>query len=401
MKKIIIVFVICLAILFNPQLNVLADEYLMEEPIDMEAYEVISNIAPNKKPTIDAHSAIVMDMESGKILYEKDAYTKRSIASTTKIMTAILAIEKGNMGDTVTISKRAAQVRGSTIHLQKGENILLKELLYGLMLKSGNDAAIAIAEHIGGSVEGFAILMNDKAKELGLNNTNYITPHGLDKPGQYSTAYDLAILTKYAFKNEIFGKIVSTVSTSIPNRYLHNTNEMLELYKGADGVKTGFTGQAGRCLVTSATRDDWRIISVVLNCPSRTSRARSSTKILDYAFLTYKRYELAEAGEIISKIPVNKGLVPEVSVFTVDSIVIPLSQKEYEQLRIEIVLPEELKAPIEANNKVGRVEYWIDSEKIAQNDLLTSNSVIKKGFFNYFIELIIEWCNLTNKNEVF
>ncbi len=247
-------------------------------------------------PSIFAKSAIVIDQETGRVLYEKNSHEKLPMASTTKIMTLLVALEKGNLKDIVTVSKRAASVGGSSIWLSPGEKIDMESLLYGLMLNSGNDAATAIAEHIGGSVENFAKIMNEKAKEIGAYDTHFVTPSGLDIgiDDHYTTAYDLALITRYAFRYPKFAEIVSTKEKTIPwegkewDRYLRNKNKLLWIYEGADGVKTGFTNKAGRCLVSSATREGRRFIAVVLNSPPMWE---DSIKILDYAFSKYKLIE--------------------------------------------------------------------------------------------------------------
>lgn len=344
-----------------------------------------------KVPLIGATSAIVIDAKTGRILYEKDAFSRRSIASTTKIMTAILALENGKLDDTVVISKRAAGVWGSTIYLVEGEKLTLKELLYGLMLNSGNDAAIAIAEHISGSVEEFIEMMNKKAIELGAKDTNYKSPHGLDFSDQYSTAYDLALITKYALKNSTFKEIVSTKTTTISRRNLYNTNEMLGLYLGADGVKTGYTGQAGRCLVTSVTRGNMRIISVVLNCGNRTIRAQSSKDILDYAFKNYKSCVLLEKGEEISRLPVIKGVRKDVPVIAVKGVEYLLTDDESNSIKTQILLPKHINAPTKEGTEIGSIKFLLNEKVIDKSPLKTGESVAHKSFMDYMREILDEW----------
>ena len=366
-----------------------------------DIYEGTSNIpvfsesveasVPVEPPKIDAGSAIVMDAMTGRVLYEKDAYSKKPIASTTKIMTAILAIEHGNLDDMVTVSKRAAAIGGSTIHLRAGEKLSLRDLLYGLMLNSGNDAAIAIAEHIGGTVERFAEMMTEKARQLGAKNTNFKTPHGLDNPDHYSTAYDLALITRYALGNETFNQIVRTQTAQIQGRSLYNTNEMLDLYPGADGVKTGYTSKAGRCLVTSATRGNRRYISVVLNCSSRTARAKSSRSILDYAFDNYKMYTLVKINDVLARVPVIKGIRKDISILPVDEIHLPLREDEVENLKAKIDLPDQFHAPVDSGIEVGSIKYVVNGKVIASTSLKTGPGVRRKEFFDYFLQVIEQW----------
>jgi D-alanyl-D-alanine carboxypeptidase (penicillin-binding protein 5/6) len=245
-------------------------------------------LSGNKPPALNAMAAVLIEESSGRVLYSKNATKKRSIASTTKIMTALVALENGELENVVTVSKRAASIGGSTIGLRTGDKYTLKEMLHALLMISANDAAIAIAEHVGGTVENFAAMMNKRAVSLGAVNSNFVTPHGLDRENQYSTAYDVALITREALKNPVFAKIVSTTSSSIPGHNLYNTNELLGSYRGVDGVKTGYTGKAGRCLVTTAKRDGMRLISVVLGSPTRNARAEASRKLLDYGFENFR-----------------------------------------------------------------------------------------------------------------
>ncbi|MCX7923187.1 MAG: D-alanyl-D-alanine carboxypeptidase [Clostridia bacterium] len=392
MKRISILLIVSIFLtgLFSIQV-VFADDFLEDEPFEGSLLNEESQVFTPRLPKVEAVAAIVMDMKSGRVLYEKNAYSRRPMASTTKIMTAVVALENGNLEDNVTVSKRAAAIGGSTIKLKAGETLKLRELMYGLMLKSGNDAALAIAEHIGGTVENFVEMMNRKALELGAKDTHFQTPHGLDRSEHYSTAYDLALITKYALVNPTFSKIVGTKSAYIPNRDLNNTNEMLGLYPGADGVKTGFTGQAGRCLVTSATRNNWRVISVVLNCATRTKRAQSSKAILDYAFDNYKRYRLLKQGQEIIKIPVIKGVAKSVSIKAVDDISMPLRQDEVDTLETQVEMEESLAAPVQAGVKVGTIKYFSNGKEIAQSRLETGEEIQRKGVFDYMIQILYRW----------
>lgn len=214
---------------------------------------------------VSARRAYVLDTVSGRVLFEKNADEKSLIASTTKIMTALVVCERCNVLDRMRIPREAVGIEGSSMYLKEGEILTIQELLYGLMLSSGNDAAVALAIYCGGTVEGFAELMNDKARVLGLKNTHFTNPNGLDAPGHYSTARDLAVLAAYAMENPIFYQTVSTKNVKVGQRYLTNHNKLLWRVEGADGVKTGFTKAAGRILVSSATRNDRRVICVTID----------------------------------------------------------------------------------------------------------------------------------------
>jgi serine-type D-Ala-D-Ala carboxypeptidase (penicillin-binding protein 5/6) len=401
MKKILI-NILSLAILVGSiHLSfIYADEVDNQIP-NMDAFSTTGvNSAAIKAISINAGAAIVMDTRSGRVLFEKNAHTRRAIASTTKIMTGIIAIENGNLEDTVTISKKAAGVWGSTIDLKVGQTFKLKELLYGLLLQSGNDAAIAIAEHIGGSVDAFLDMMNNKAAEIGAKDTSFRSPHGLDMAEHFSTAYDLALITKYALANPLFSKIVGTKSAYVGNRMMNNTNELLGVYPGADGVKTGYTGQAGRCLVTSATRNNMRIISVVLGSPTRTARALSSKTILDYAFGTYKTYTLLEAEQKIDSLQVIKGKEKFVTIKAVNQISIPLTSEEKNSLQTVIDLPVNVTAPIEAGIEIGSIKYRLNGKVFAQTPLKTGEKVLHKNVLDYIGEIFEMWVG-TSQNGIF
>ncbi len=394
--KSILVILLILQILIWPT-AVLADESSDDGPIgDLMLNESIETTI-NRNPKVSAGSAIVMDMVSGRILYEKNAYTRSSIASTTKIMTAIVAIENSNDNEDVLVSKKAASISGSTVNLKEGKIYKMGDLLYALMLRSGNDAAIAIAEHVGGSVEAFAEMMTRKAAEIGATNTNFVTPHGLDDPQHFSTAYDLALITQYALKNEKFNKIVGTKESVFEGNNITNTNEMLGLYPGVDGVKTGYTGQAGRCLVTSASHDGWRIISIVLNCVSRYSRAQNSKTLLDYAFNNFKSYDLLRKGQMVKELDLKKGLQDKLSIYSDSNISIPLKADEVDRIEVVYNIPGIIEAPINIFSKVGTIEYRLDGKLLATAEVITNNEVPRKDFYFYFQKIFKTWARLVHQ----
>lgn len=376
---------------FISERHVLADEE-NEEPYKGALSGKIVQVSG--VPVIDAAAAIVMDAESGRVLYSKNSDQHRSMASTTKIMTGILAIENGKLDDVVTISSRAAAIGGSTIGLRTGQKYTLNELLYGLLLNSGNDASIAIGEHIGGSVEGFVEMMNRKAKDLGAVHTSFANTHGLDAEGHYTTAYDLALITRYALKNPVFAKIVSTQSSAIPGRQLNNTNELLRLYPGADGVKTGYTGKGGRCLVASATRNGMKLISVVLGSPTVYKRALSSKAILDYGFDNYKPHVLVTAGAETAKLPVHKGIIKTVSVKVADTVQVPLREDELEKLDMRIYMPDSLEAPVYAGTETGYIEFLLDGETVGRTALTIWNDVGRMGYSDYMGRILKAWAKM-------
>lgn len=351
-------------------------------------------------PENSAQAAIVMEVETGRILYEKNAHEKLPMASTTKIMTAILAIENSNLSDIVTVSPRASGIEGSSLYLAAGERLTMKQLLYGLMLRSGNDAAFAIAEHVGESAEKFADMMNRKARELGAMNTNFVNPHGLHHEDHYTTAYDLALISAYAMKNPIFREIVSTKYYKIPwegqawDRVLMNKNALLWNYEGANGIKTGYTKAAGRCLASAALRNNMQLVAVVLNCPPWFD---DSAALLDYGFSHYEMEKLFEKGEIVGEIAVKNGFQKKVDLVLKEDISIPLAEGEMEKLKISIKHPDYIKAPVEKGAKIGTIEIVIGNTKISK-DLYAASQVKENTFPSNLRNLINQWIAKAQKN---
>lgn len=400
-KKMIIILI--LAMCFNT--FVFADDEEEEEYIENEIEELIveSTAKPFEEPQINGRAAVIYDRATDEIIWGKNETRKVAMASTTKIMTAIVVLENSSLTDIVSISKKAAGIGGSRLKVNTGDKVTVNDLLYGLMLRSGNDAAIALAEYTGGSVEGFSVLMNNKAKELGLNNTNFVTPHGLDNEEHYTTAYELAILTDYALDNKTFSKIVNTKSTIIningTNREIYNTNELLGNLQGVNGVKTGFTNGAGRCLVTSCTRNNNQIITVVLGCDTKKQRTQDSTKLIEYAFQNYTRVNLEEKikkefenwKQINSKrIYINKGEKQEIEL-KLDKIkrkIIPIKKGEEKDIKIEVNAIYQYEAPVEENKKIGNIIVKKNEEIIETIDILCDTTIDKKNIIIYLKELI-------------
>ena len=305
MKKIQILLIIFL-ILINISLPIFADDEEVEiENIDVGEIVQTSTDVTNI-PVINSRAAVIYDRTSGAVIYGKNENTVKKMASTTKIMTAIIVLENGNLTDVVEVSKKAAGTGGSRLGLTSGAKITVNDLLYGLMLCSGNDAAVALAQHIGGSIQGFAEFMNKKVEELGLKNTHFVTPHGLDEEEHYTTAYELARITDYALNIDKFAEIVRTKNYTVTingySKSLNNTNELLGNLHGVYGVKTGFTNGANRCLVTATKRDNLDIICVVLGADTKKNRTQDSIKLIEYAF---KNYQLIDLNGIIEKEFVN------------------------------------------------------------------------------------------------
>ncbi|WP_102710763.1 D-alanyl-D-alanine carboxypeptidase family protein [Paenibacillus castaneae] len=315
----------------------------------------VASASPGPMKT-NAKASALIDVESGRVLFSHNGNTSMRIASLTKIMTAIVAIEHGKLKDMVKVSKRAVGKEGSSIYLQLNEEMSLSHMLYGLMLRSGNDAATAIAEHVGGSEEGFVHLMNEKAAFLGLNNTQFKNPHGLDEDGHYSSANDLAKLTAYALKNKVFAEIVSTRVKKVPNPHdkwdysYTNKNKMLSMYEGADGVKTGYTKKSLRCLVSSATREGQQLAAVTINDSDDWADHR---KMLDWGFEHYPLQQLAVKGQEVAGYPYAVG----------QAFKFPLTKEEALQVESKLVTFEENTIRFSLGER-GKVDWYLKNEKI-------------------------------------
>ena len=330
---------------------------------------------------VTAESAILIDAQTGQILYQKNIYQPRPPASTTKIMTGILAIEIGNLTDEVTASLEAAHEGGSSIYLSPGEKLTLEELIYGLLVKSGNDAAVAIAQHIGGSVENFAQMMNFKARQIGAKNTNFQNPNGLPQKGHLTTAYDLAQITRYALKNDFFAGVVSTPKKRISwpehswDRILKNTNKLLTRCDFVTGVKTGYTRAAGRCLVASAKKDNREVISVVLKS---NQMWEDSLKLLNYGFDNFNKKTVIKKGEIVDQVEVANEKLNLKAAENFSRIV---SEKDKVDLQQKIKYKDSLELPVLKGEKLGEVIFYNQNEEMIDKiDLLAERKIeLAKG----------------------
>lgn len=398
MKKIKKIIILVLLIVMVNNFFVYADDEneLLNEPIieENDKKEIEAAASSNTKPTINSRRYAIYDRLSGRCIYGKDENKQTAMASTTKIMTAIIVVENCKLEDVVTITAKAAGTGGSTLGINKDDKITVNDLLYGLMLRSGNDAAVALAIHTAGSVEEFANMMNQKAKQLNLKNTHFVTPHGLDNEEHYTTAYELAKITDYALKNKTIAKIVATKSTTIyineMPRQINNTNELLGNVEGVYGVKTGFTNNAGRCLVTSVKRGDMDLIVVVLGADTRKDRAKDSMKLIEYAF---KKYRVINVEEIINKefelwkqinenrIYIDKGTT-NVELELEDIKIKKLTEEN--EPKIEINAVSNLVAPVEKEKRIGTLTVKIGNEIIEEIEIKTKNEVNKRGIIEYF-----------------
>ena len=323
-------------------------------------------------PKISAAGAVLMDGDTGRVLYEKDSHTRRPIASTTKLMTALVALESGHgLGETVTVAREWTGTEGSSLYLRPGEELTLETLLYGLLLRSGNDAALAIAGHCGGSVEEFVSRMNRKARELGMKDTGFANPNGLDAEGHCSSAYDMALLARACLENEALAQIAATKSITLGARTFTNHNKLLWRYEGCVGLKTGYTEKAGRTLVSAARRDGMTLICVTLNAPSDWA---DHTALFDWGFANYEARILAQKGERVGRLPVSGGLAPVCSVETAAGLTAALAPGE--ELEYAWELPEAaLTAPVSKGEQVGELVYYVNGNELLRTPLVLSRSV--------------------------
>ena len=319
---------------------------------------------------VSAQQAIVMDGQTGQVLFEKNPDRQSLIASTTKIMTALIVCEQCNVLDRMEIPKEAVGIEGSSMYLKEGEVLTLQELLYGLMLQSGNDAAVALAIYCGGTVSDFSELMNDKAHRLGMENTHFVNPHGLDAPDHYSTARDLAILASYAMNNPVFARTVSAKTVTIGQRYLRNHNKLLWQVEGADGVKTGFTKAAGRILVSSAVRQGRRLIAVTINAPDDWNDHK---KLLEQGFSEYTPQMLLREGDVLGTVDVASGDAGAVSVLAAEEFVYAL--RKGETWHIQLPPPGFVYAPVVRGQCAGYAHIFVEGKAVGKIPLTYADTV--------------------------
>ena len=362
----------------------------------------VKTLADNNNLNINAESAILIDGDTGKILYEKSAYEKRAPASTTKIMTALLALEHCKTTDVATVTSEAitsVPSGYSTVLLKMGVDITIKVLLYALLLPSSNEAANVLAIHISGSIDSFASMMNTKAMDLGCKNTHFVNPNGVHDDNHYSTAYDLSLIAKEAMKNDIFRQIVSTASYTLPNsnkysridRTLITTNDLIKkqsnnYYEYAIGIKTGFTTPAKNCLVSSATKDGKTLIAVVLRSNTDNNRYNDTKTLFNYGFDNFSKKDIVKSGSTIKTIDVknatsatkNLNLVAETGINTMVT-----NDKLNDTIEPQINLNEHLQAPIKKDSIVGTATYTVDNIKYTIN--LKAGNEVKKSYTLYLV----------------
>ncbi len=341
-------------------------------------------------PSVSAKSAILIEASSGEVIFSKNADERLPMASTTKIMTALVALENCDVKKTVSVSAAAVGVEGSSVYLYPEEKLTLEDLLYAMLLESANDAAAAIAIEVGGSIEGFADMMNEKARALSLVDTHFENPHGLDGETHYTTARELAIIAREAYSNERFREIVSTYKKTIPLnetegvRLLMNHNKLLKSYEGAVGIKTGFTKKSGRCLVSAAERDGLSFIAVTLNAPDDWQDHKS---MLDYGYSLLESRTLCERGEFSYLLPCVGGDADHIKLQNSERVTLILPRSSCE-IECRIELPRFVYAPVSSGDEMGRLVFYLDGEEIAESRIIAVSSVdkimAKRSIFDFF-----------------
>ena len=394
------------------------DDLLDNETIDVSS-EILKTVSDTSSSldsaSLNSRACIVLDRKSNRIIYGKNEKNKVKMASTTKIMTATIVIENYDLSKTVEISKKAAGTGGSRLGLKQGDKISVLDLLHGLMLCSGNDAAVALAETVAGSIPEFSDMMNNKAKELGLENTHFESPHGLDSDNHYTTAYDLSLLTNYALNNETFLRIVGTKNYTVTiNGYpknITNTNELLGTLNGVYGVKTGFTNGANRCLVTTCKRNDLDIICVVLGCDTKNFRTKDSIKLIEYTFQNYEYLNISDLidenlnnwkEENLNNFNIKKGVSNNIEIYyqKPNFSVIPIKKADKNNIEVIINIDTNLTAPVYENSEIGNLYILCNGEEVFTTNILSLTYIPKKNISNYYLDFFKNYSSLLNEFSI-
>lgn len=393
---------------FADDISPLDDNFDIYEVLE-DAESIETNSSSSELPTINSRAYVVIDRKSNTVLVGKNENQKKKMASTTKIMTALIVIENCDLSETVEISKKSASTGGSRLGLKTGDKITVYDLLYGLMMRSGNDSAVALAEYTAGSISSFADLMNQKAVELGLSNTHFVTPHGLDEDEHYTTAYELALLSNYAMNNEIFAKIVGTKNYTITiNGYpktLTNTNELLGSLNGVYGIKTGFTNGANRCLVTCCKRGEMDLICVVLGADTKKYRTTDSIKLLEYSFSNFKYVNIEEMVSNYfetwkennkNSFTINKGISSylDLKYEDLEHSTIPIRNDLVDKFQFYITCDYVLDSPISKGTSIGTITLSLEDKTIYSGNIITDSDVEKKSIFDYMLYFYKNFYNI-------
>lgn len=346
--------------------------------------------------SFDTPNIICIDRKTERVLFNKGGMERKSIASLTKIMTAIVVLENVDKDFVITVSNKAASIGGSTVGIKKGDKIKVENLLYGLLMSSGNDCAIALAEGTCGNVENFCNAMNKKAKEIGAKNTNFVTPHGLDNEMHYSTCLDMAKIMNYALQNKKIAEIMQTKEKDVNfgsfNKRLRNTNRLLHNEKNITGGKTGYTSLANRCLAVSAKKNDLEVIAVLLGSQDTNIRFNEAKEVLDMCLLKYDMVDLSKQMRWYVSVDVEKGNIPKYEEYIKESLTFPLSKEEREKISVEEEIIPKIVAPLKKGSLIGIIDMYIEKEKIFTKNIYLKEDIKKllpvdymyKGFKEIF-----------------
>jgi len=371
-------------------------ELKTEEELKKQETDNLKDSADNESLRLYAQSAALLDADSGRVLYEKNGYKEMPMASTTKIMTCIIALENAKLDDVVTVSKYASTMPDVQLNIREGEQYILKDLLYSLMLESHNDVAVAIAEHVAGSEKEFALMMNKKAKELGCEHTNFVTPNGLDAEGHYTTAVELAKIACYAIKNPDFIKITNTSVWNFKELKtarsftVSNKDRFLYMYNGAIGVKTGFTGKAGYCFVGAAKRDNKTFVSAVLASgwpPHKNYKWSDTIKLMDYGMENFEIRQIFNDKKKFNPAYVKKGKEPYVELYYEGDISVLVGKTE--KVKVIYKVPTIVKAPVKAHTVVGSASFFVGEDFIKEIPIKTKTAVARIDL-KYCIKKIVD-----------
>lgn len=400
--KLLFIIIFIFSFLFY-NITVFADDLNFENELETSSFQT-EHSSTKENLKLNSRSCIVLDRTSKKILYGKNEFNKVKMASTTKIMTAIVVIEMDDLNKTIEVSKKAANTGGSRLGLRTGDKITIHDLLYGLMLCSGNDAAVALAECTAGSIPEFSSLMNNKATELGLLNSHFESPHGLDSDNHYTTAYELAKLSDYALKNKTFLQLVGTKNYTVTingnPKNLSNTNELLGNLNGVYGIKTGFTNGANRCLVTSCKRGNMDIISVVLGADTKNFRTQDSIKLIEYAFSNFDYVDIKDIvnskfeewkSQNIETFTINKKSFNcnfDIGFSDLNNSIFPIRKDEKDNIQFTINVNRDFIAPINKGTVIGNIDVYTDSTDLISLPIYISDDIDKNTVFDYFYYFI-------------
>lgn len=351
--------------------------------------------APAAQLETSAETAVLMDYSSGQILYNKDMHVARPMASVTKLMTMLLICEAEAQGkfktsDKVIASEHACSMGGSQIFLEPGEELTVKDMLISIATGSANDASVAMAEYVGGSEEEFVALMNEKAKQMGLKNTHFSNPTGLPVENHYTSAHDMAQVLRECLRYPLFREVSAIYEHDLRGGdfKLWNTNKLLKWYAGADAGKTGWTNEASYCLAASAKRDGLRLISVVLGCPMPRTHFQETIKIFNYGFAKYKAVTMADAGQVVKEIKVEKGVADKVKIITKDPVGMVVPKGQEKTIQGTINLPEIIDAPVKKGQVMGQYILHKDGQEVLKVDLLAAQDIIKASPFQLLNDML-------------